>query len=412
MIRAFVVATLISSQAVAQTIVIRAANILDGKGGRIANGAIVVQNGTIADVLQGAAARANRPDALVYDLGAATVMPGLIDVHVHANWYFNAAGRLHSRNDGDTPEQTALAIANNLRRMLLSGVTTAQSIGASEDAYFRAAIQSGAITGPRLLTSLGQISNDQLTPDSLRALIRRRKADGADAIKIFASRSIRDGGASTMSVEQMTAMCGEARALGIRTIVHAHSAESMERAVNAGCTQIEHGRFVTPEVLKLMAARGTFYSPQCGLIFRNYIENRAKYEGSGNFTAEAFAVMERAIPDASRIIGQAHNTPGLKLVWGTDAVAGAHGREADDLICRVREGNQPAMAALMSATSGAAESMALDKEIGTIAKGFKADIIALASDPSQRIEALRDIVFVMAGGVVHRAEGATRVSRP
>ncbi len=386
--------------------------LLDGRGVRIANAAIVVRGDRISEVLVGDAARtAAKPGTLVVDLGAATIMPGLIDGHVHANSYFNAAGRIHSRGDADTPAMTALGISDNLRRMLLSGVTTAQSMGASEDATYRSAIASGSIAGPRLLTSLGPISDARLSPDSMRGVIRQRKAEGADAIKIFASKSIRDGGATTMTADQLGAMCGEAKALGLRTLVHAHSAESMQLAAMAGCTQIEHGIFATPEVLKLMAEKGTYFSPQCGLIFRNYLENRARYEGSGNFNAEGFASMQRAIPDAARIIGQAHATSGLRMVWGTDAVAGAHGREVDDLICRVREGNLPAMVAIMSATSWGAEALGLGKEIGSIAKGFRADIIAVSGDPSQRIEALRDVVFVMAGGVVHRIESPANVSR-
>lgn len=394
------------------TTVIRAAMLLDGKGVRIANAAIIVRGDRIAEVLVGDAARsAAKPGNLVIDLGVATVMPGLIDGHVHANSYFNAAGRIHGRNDGDTPAMTAMGIANNMRRMLLSGVTTAQSMGASEDATYRMAIANGSILGPRLLTTLNPISDEKLSADSMRAIVRQRKSEGADAIKIFASKSIREGGTTTMSAEQLNAMCGEAKSLGLRSLVHAHSAESMQLAANAGCTQIEHGIFVTPEVMKLMAQKGTYYDPQCGLIFRNYLENRAKYEGSGNFNEEGFAAMQKAIPEAARIIGQAYATPGLKMVWGTDAVAGAHGRETDDLICRVREGNIPAMAAIMSATSVGAEALGLGKEIGSIAKGYRADIIAVSGDPSQRIEHLRDVVFVMSGGTVIRLDPPATVGR-
>ena len=392
--------------------VIRAAMLLDGRGVRMANAAVVVRGDRITEVLVGDAARAAaRPGVLVIDLGAATLMPGLIDGHVHINSYFNAAGRIHGRNDGDTPAMTAMGIASNLRRMVMSGVTTAQSMGASEDATYRAAIANGSIVGPHLLTSLNPISNERLSPDSMRAIVRQRKAEGADAIKIFASKSIREGGATTMSAEQMNAMCGEARSLGLRTLVHAHSAESMQLAVSAGCTQIEHGIFVTPEVLKLMAQKGTYFDPQCGLIFRNYLENRAKYEGSGNFNEEGFASMQKAIPEAARIIGEAYATPGLKMVWGTDAVAGAHGRETDDLICRVREGKQPAMSAIVSATSGGAEALGLGREIGSLAKGYRADIIAVSGDPSQRIEALRDVVFVMSAGRVVRLDAPAAATR-
>jgi len=418
LIRSFLVALFVSGvpellsaqDSAGDVSVIRAARLIDGRGTLLTNAAVVVQGDRIVDVLRGeAAASAARRARLVYDLGNATLLPGLIDGHVHLNGYFNSTGRLHTNNDGDTPTQSALAIANNLRRMLQSGVTTAQSMGASEDATYRAAVRNGWVEGPRIITTLNPITNEQLTPDSLRALVRQRKADGADAIKIFASKSIREGGTTTMSAEQLTALCGEAKANGLRSMVHAHSEESIRLSVLAGCSQIEHGVFVTPEVLRLMADRGTYFEPQCGLIFKNYLDNRAAYQGIGNFNDEGFASMERAMPLAANVIRQASSTPRLKLIWGTDAVAGAHGREVEDLICRVRDGGQPAMSALTSATSLAAEALGLDKEIGTIAKGYRADIIATDGDPSQRIEALRRVTFVMQNGRAHLVAAPGRV---
>jgi len=391
-------------------VVIRAATVLDGRGHRLGNAAVIVRDGRIVRVAQGQAAARAHPGATVYDLGAATLMPGLIDGHVHATQYFNASARLHTQNDADTPAQSTLAVARNLRRMLESGVTTAQSMGSGDDADFREAIRAGSILGPRLITTLNPLTNESLTPDSLRALVRQRKAAGADAIKIFASRSIREGGTTTMSAEQLSAMCGEAKSLGLRTLVHAHSEESIRLAVMAGCTQVEHGIFVTQDVLTLMAERGTYFDPQCGLIFNNYLENRAKYEGIGNFNAEGFESMTRAIPMAERVIGMASRTPGLKLVWGTDAVAGAHGREVEDLICRVRQGNQPAMDALTSATSRAAQALGLEARIGAIAPGLEADLIATNGDPSKAIEALRRVTFVMQAGRVVKLEQPAKVA--
>jgi imidazolonepropionase-like amidohydrolase len=396
-----------SALAAQQTIVIRAATILDGRGGSIANGAIEIRDGRIVHVGPTAVPATG---SVVYDLGSATVMPGLIDGHVHVNSYINAKGRFHSRDDGDTPAQSTLAIAHLLKDMLWSGVTTVQSMGSNEEAAFREAVANGSIIGPRILTTLNPISNDQLTPDSLRALVRDRKAQGADAIKIFASKSIRDGGATTMSAAQMAALCGEAKSLGLRTLVHAHSAESMRFASEAGCTQIEHGVFATPEVLKIMAERGTLYDPQCGLVFRNYLDNRAKFEGIGNFNQEGFASMQRAIPMAANVVRMASKTPGLKLVWGTDAVAGAHGHNVDDLICRVQEGGQSAAAALASATSGGAEALGMGKEIGVLAPGYRADIIAVAGNPMLDITALKRVSFVMRDGVAYRTEGSIRVT--
>jgi imidazolonepropionase-like amidohydrolase len=289
---------------------------------------------------------------------------------------------------------------------LTSGVTTVQSPGSPEDKDLREFIATGPTPGPRVLTSLQPISSPRLSPDTLREIVRRRKAEGADFIKIFASQSIRDGGAPTLSQEQLNAICGEAKTQGLRTLVHAHSAESMKEATLAGCTQIEHGVFATDDVLRLMAERGTYFDPQCGLVFRNYLDNRAKYEGIGNYNEAGFAAMEKAIPLAVAAFKRARTIPGLKIVWGTDAVAGAHGRNVEDLICRVQDGGQPPMEAIISATSLGAQAMSLGDRIGVVAPGFQADLIAVEGDPSTDITALRRVVFVMKGGRVYRWDGA------
>jgi imidazolonepropionase-like amidohydrolase len=389
----------LAAQAVPVTI--RAGRMLDGRGA-VADGAtIAVVQSAIVRVDVGAA-----PGAVTYDLSRYTVLPGLIDGHAHLSWYFNRAGRFHTPNDGDTPVQSMLAMTGNAFATLTSGVTTIQSPGSPEDKDLRDYIAAGPTSGPRILTSLQPISSPRLTPDTLRQIVRQRKAEGADFIKIFASQSIRDGGAPTLSQEQLNAICGEAKVQGLRTLVHAHSAESMKEATLAGCTQIEHGVFATDEVLRLMAERGTYFDPQCGLVFRNYLENRAKYEGIGNYNEAGFAAMERAIPLAVAAFKRARAIPGLKIVWGTDAVAGAHGRNVEDLICRVQDGGQPPMDAIVSATSLGAQALGIGNQIGTIAPGFQADIIAVDGDPTKDITALRRVVFVMKGGRVYRWDGA------
>ena len=383
-------------------VTIRAGRLLDGRGAVMDNATIVIDRGAITRVDHGAAAGG----AITYDLSRFTVLPGLIDGHAHPSWYFNRSGRYHTPNDGDTPVQSMLAMAGNVFATLTSGVTTIQSPGSPEDKDLRDFIASGAIPGPRILTSLEPINNRRLTPDTLRAIVRRRKEEGADFIKIFASQSIRDGGALTLSQEQLNAICQEAKAVGLRTLVHAHSAESMRAATLAGCTQIEHGVFATDEVLRLMAQRGTYFDPQCGLVFRNYLDNRAKYEGIGNYTEAGFAAMEKAIPLAVAAFKRARATPGLKIVWGTDAVAGAHGRNVEDLICRVQDGGQPPLEAITSATSLGAEALGMGSRIGSIAPGYEADLIAVDGDPTRDITALRRVVFVMKGGRVYRWDGA------
>ena len=379
-------------------ILLRAGKMLDGKGGTVANVDILVQDGRIVKVGPRGAVPAG---ARVVDLGTRTVLPGLIDAHVHPVWYFNSRGRLHTRDDGDTPTQGTAAALANVAAMVNAGFTTIQSVGSPDDALLRDSIASRG-TGPRLLTSLEPLTDRSGGPDSLRALVRQRKQQGADLIKIFASASIRDGGAQTMTDAQLAAACGEAKAVGLRTLVHAHSTEAVRAATLAGCTQIEHGIFVTQDVLDLMAARGTYFDPQCGLVFHNYLDNRAKYEGIGNYNEAGFAAMTRALPLATAVIRKALATPGLKVVYGTDAVAGAHGRNAEDLVCRVNEAGESPMHAIVAATSLNAAALGLADSTGAIAPGLVADIIATEGDPSGDITALRRVTFVMRAGRIVR----------
>jgi imidazolonepropionase-like amidohydrolase len=272
-----------------------------------------------------------------------------------------------------------------------------------EDADLREWIATQGLPGPRILTSLTPLTHG--TPDQLRAIVRQRREQGADFIKIFASASIRDGGKQSMTDEQLEAACGEAKAEGLRTLVHAHSAESVRASVNAGCTEIEHGIFVTQAELDLMARKHVYFDPQCSLVFRNYLDNRAKYDGIGNYNAEGFAAMERAIPLAAEDIRKALATSGLKILYGTDAVAGAHGHNAEDLVCRVQKAGEAPMHAIISATSLNAESLHLGDRIGSIAPGMDADIIATDGDPTTDITAVRRVSFVMKGGRVFRNDG-------
>jgi imidazolonepropionase-like amidohydrolase len=378
-----------------ETIILRASTVLDGVGGTLKDVDITVQDGKITAISKSAA---KAPAGRMIDLRGKTVMPGLIDAHSHLSWYFNAQGRYHTRADGETPEQELAAAAVNAHATLMAGFTTIQSPGSPDDIKLRELIESKGPSGPRILTSLSALQNGDTA--RLRSLVQQRKQQGADLIKLFASASIRDGGKISLTDEQIAAVCGEAKKLGLRTIVHAHSAESVRAVVNAGCDQIEHGVFATQAELDLMAAKGTWFDPQCSLVFRNYLDNRAKYEGIGNYNEAGFASMEQAIPLAAAVIRKAWQTKGLKLTYGTDAVAGAHGRNGEDLVCRVQSAGEPPMHALVSATSVNATALGLGDRIGQIKRGFEADIIAVDGDPLKDITVVRKVAFVMWGGRV------------
>lgn len=203
-----------------------------------------------------------------------------------------------------------------------------------------------------------------------------------------------------MTDEQLQAACGEAKSLGLRTIVHAHSAEAAKAATLAGCTSIEHGAYVTDDVFDLMAQRGTYYDPNIGLVLQNYLENKEKYLGIGNYNEQGFAFMEKGIAIVLDTFKKALKHKDLKIIYGTDAVAGAHGRNYEEIIVRVRDGGQDPMAALISATSLSAQSLGLQDRIGTIAPGLGADIIAMDGNPLTDVTAARRVVFVMKGGKV------------
>jgi imidazolonepropionase-like amidohydrolase len=211
----------------------------------------------------------------------------------------------------------------------------------------------------------------------------------------------------TLSQEQLNAACDEAKKQGLRTLVHAYK-EAVRAATLAGCTEIEHGTLATDDDLQLMAARGTYLDPQAGLVIENYLQNKEKYLGTSGYTPEGFAAMEKILPLEHELVQHAVKIPGLKVVFGTDAVAGAHGRNAEEFIDRVRDCGVDPLAAMVSANSLGAEALGLGDHIGSIAPGLQADIIALDGDPLKDITAVRRVAFVMKEGVVFKnaARGA------
>ena len=374
--------------------VIHSATLLDGRGAVAHNAWVVVRGRRIERVSTTAV---SIPGARIIELGSATLLPGLIDAHVHPGWYVDRQGKRNSARSGDTPEQAALARAGNLYATLMAGFTTIQSVGGIEDLELRDATARNVIPGPRILTSITQLSSTRPSPDSLRAQVRALQTQTADLIKLFSSSGLGAGGAQTLSDEQIAAVCGEAKSLGLRTLVHAISAASIRAAVLGGCTQIEHGTFATDVELKLMAQRGTIFDPQVCLVFQNYVDHADAY----GFSDSSLAPLKAAIPTATAMFARAIKTPGLKIVFGTDAVALAHGRNAEEMICRVRAG-QSAMDVIISATSAGAAALGMAEHLGVLASGYEADLVAVDGDPSRDITAMKRVVFVMRGGTRYR----------
>jgi imidazolonepropionase-like amidohydrolase len=376
-------------------IVIGATMLLDGRGHVLHDTRIVVEGSRIV-------ALDPKASPVDYDLRGFTILPGWIDSHVHITWSFGENGK-NAGADGTT-QFAAYQSASNAWLTLMAGFTTVQSVGSPTDVPLRDAIAKAALPGPRVLTAIEPLEGKGEktgTPDENRAFVRKQKQAGADLIKIFASQSIRQGGGMTLSQDQLNAACDEANKQGLRTLVHAYK-EAVRAAAFAGCTEVEHGTMATDEDLKILAEHGTYFDPQAGLVIENYLANKERFLGTSGYTEEGFAAMERAVSLDHDIVRRAVKIPGLKVVFGTDALAGAHGRNAEEFIDRVRDAGVDPMSAMVSANSLAAEAMRVGDRIGSMAPGYDADIIALDGDPLKDITAVRRVVFVMKGGIVYK----------
>jgi imidazolonepropionase-like amidohydrolase len=382
-----------SSLAAAQSghIVIAVSSLLDGRGRVLHDTRIVIDGSRIVGL---------DPHAtpIDYDLRGLTTLPGWIDAHAHLASSFGEDGKFGSPPAG-------YQAASNAWETLMAGFTTVQSVGSPSDIPLRDAIANGSLPGPRILTSgepLTGRGDATGAPDALRAFVRQQKAAGVDLIKILANYSVRSPQV-LLSQDQLDAVCGEAKKLGLRTLVHAYQ-DAVRAATLAGCTQIEHGVLATDDDLNLMASRGTYLDPQAGLVWENYLLNKDRFVGTPGYppTLDGFRSMEQLLPIYHDFFRRASKIPGLKIVFGTDALAGSHGRNAEEFIDRVRDAGADPMATMMAAHSLGAEALGMSDRIGSIASGMEADIIALNGDPLTDISAVRRVVFVMKGGIVYK----------
>ncbi len=270
-----------------------------------------------------------------YDLRGATLMPGWIDTHVHINWHFDANHK--SVSGGDKPDEAALATADDAWATLMGGFTTVQSVGAAIDAAVRDHINRGLLPGPRILTSLRQINDKSGDPDALRALVRQTKADGADVIKLFATTGLGAGGNQSMTNEQIEATCSEAKAVGLRAVVHAIGDAGARAAVER---RLHEHR--ARDVSHRRHARSDGWRAAPISIRISWCCTTTSTTASGfTFTPEALATLEKGIAPTLDVLRRAR-AKRVKIIFGTDAVAGAHGRNAEEFVYRVQDGAREA----------------------------------------------------------------------
>ena len=287
------------------SITLRAGKVLDGRGGVLSGATVTVT------------ARRSQLRRPPFEGAGDLRLPGADATSpVASTPMFTSAGT-SARTAGSTTRRrrprprgrSRYQSAENAYLTLMSGITTVQDLEHPEDGTCGRPWRAASFPGRAFSRPLEPLSAETGPAEQIRETVKKRVAEGADVIKIFASKSIREGGAPTMSQEQLDAACGEARAHHLRSAVHSHGIESTRRAVQAGCTSIEHGALLDAATLRLMAEHGTYFDPNIDLVFRNYFENRAHYIGIGSYTEEGFAQMQQAVPKALAVFKEAIAIP-------------------------------------------------------------------------------------------------------
>jgi imidazolonepropionase-like amidohydrolase len=384
-------------------------------GERMIKNAVVVIDGTrIVEVRTSVP-----PGVKPIDLRRYTGLPGLIDLHTHITYFWDRTPGTRPRGQRRLPAVTVFLAQDNARRTLETGVTTVRDLNASADTDFamRELTRSGAMIGPRIIASGPGVSARQgpstslgtsaaPDPDAMRKLVDDRIKAGADWIKVFGSRGGFENvdGTQTVSFEEMKAIVDAAHAQGKKVAIHSYGASGVRDAVRAGADSIEHGADVDDETLAEMAKRGIVWVPTVDHN-RYYIDAKDEYgfaEGSDkalqNYIDRNFDAVRRAVK------------AGVKLGMGSDAVYSMFGQNTRELGWFVKAGLTPAQA-LATATTTAAALLGMDKDLGRVAPGYFADLVAVEGDPLQKIDVLfTNVRWVMREGrtVVDRTQNSER----
>lgn len=409
-----------------QQIVIRAARLIDGRGGPPLEPAVVLIEGE--KVVEVGSNLAIRDGARIIDMGDATLLPGLIDLHTHLTDRYGT--HWEEALVKTTPGHNALWGAHNARITLMAGFTTCRDMGPTWpyiDVDLRNAIEEGAVPGPRLLVAGNYVSSTggagdarQFSiyvdvpivrnladgPDEVMKAVRTNFKHGADFVKILATGAVLskgiEPGAQQYSDEEIRAAVEEANRWGRQVAAHAHGAEGIKAAIRAGVRTIDHGSFLDDEAVRMLkATRRTFYVPTL------YTSEVIQTEGRKHGIPESEIERDKKIRDIEIAGFKRAMAAGLPIGMGTDSAVIPHGENAKEIVARVRLGEKP-MSAIVSATSLNAEIIGWSDRVGSVEKGKYADLIAVSGDPLKDITLLERVGFVMKGGKVCRDDLTTR----
>ena len=403
--------------------IVHAGRLIDGVG-RTArdNVSIIIEGDRIVDVVAGAERPGEKDE--VIDLSGHTVMPGLMDMHVHLTGELSRNSYIEEFTLN--PTDIAFKAAAYARITLLAGFTTVRNVGddGMTTVSLKRAIAQDLVVGPRIYTACKSIATtgghaDPTTgwcdalmgdpgpregvingPDEARKAVRQRYKEGADLIKITATAGVLSMATShdnpQFTDEELAAIIETAKDYGYTVAAHAHGAAGMLRAVRAGVSSIEHGTFMTDEIMSLMKKKGTYMVPT--LIAGETVGKRAKEEGY---------LPDVVKPKAERVGAQIQATfakaykAGVPIAFGTDSGVSPHGENAHEFELMV-DGGMPPMEAIKAATIHAAKLLRIDDRLGTVEKGKLADLVAVQGDPVANISLMKEIRFVMKEGVVYK----------
>ncbi|MGC4037406.1 MAG: amidohydrolase family protein [Chitinophagaceae bacterium] len=415
---------LITVSVSAQRTIIYCGQLIDVKSLQELNEMTIITDGNkIIDVVKGYATAAKTDK--VIDLKNKTVMPGLMDMHVHLEEETNPNQYLQAftMNPADYAFQSAVFA----ERTLMAGFTTVRDLGGSGvNISLRNAVNKGLVKGPRIYTAGKAIATtgghadptdgyredlmgdpgpkDGVAngPDECRKAVRQRYKDGSDWIKITATGGVlsvaTNGSGAQFTDEELKAIISTAKDYGFKVAAHAHGAEGMKRAIKAGVTSIEHGTFMDDEAISLFKQYGTWYVPT--IIAGKSVADSAKIPGY--YPA---VIVPKAIETGSKIqatFAKAYKA-GVKVAFGTDAGVYAHGKNWKEFIY-MTEAGMPILEAIKSATVNASELLGVTDQLGSIEKGKLADIIAVDGDPVKDVQSMGRVKFVMKNGVVYKNE--------